>query len=116
MSGQKLSPIEEGGIARVQVGCGPKNIKPDWWNVDIRPFPGIDAVMDVTKVWPWRGVLDYVYGEHFLEHLSLSDAIDFLTHSRAALKHGGALRLTTPSVEWVLKTHFKFNDAGVDAR
>ena len=33
--------------------------------------------MDVTKPWPFNG-LEYVYGEHFLEHLSLEGAIAFL--------------------------------------
>ena len=33
--------------------------------------------MDVTKPWFFNG-LEYVYGEHFLEHLSLEGAIAFL--------------------------------------
>ena len=73
----RLSPQNHNGIKKVQVGCGPHNIMADWWNVDIRPFPGIDQVMDVTKPWPFNG-LEYVYGEHFLEHLSLEGAIAFL--------------------------------------
>jgi predicted SAM-dependent methyltransferase len=58
----------------------------DWWNVDLRAFPGIDAVMDVTKPWPFDG-WEYVYGEHFLEHWSLEGAIAFINHAWKSLKY-----------------------------
>jgi hypothetical protein len=45
----RLSPDAPGGIKKLQVGCNPKNILPDWWNVDIRWFPGIDQVMTDTR-------------------------------------------------------------------
>ena len=104
----KFGPLEAGGVKRVQVGCGPKNLLADWWNVDIRPFDGIDEAMDVTKTWPWSDVLEFVYGEHFLEHLTIAQGMDFLRHAHRALKPGGVIRLSTPSLEWVLKTHFTF--------
>jgi hypothetical protein len=78
----------------------------DWWNVDIRQFTGIDEVADVTRPWPWHD-LDAVYGEHFLEHLSLDGAIRFLVEAGAALRVGGKIRLSTPGLEWVWQTHFQ---------
>jgi hypothetical protein len=77
----------------------------DWWNVDIRRFRGIDQVADLTEPWPWRD-LDYVYGEHFLEHLTLDGAIQFLTEAAGALRPDGRIRLSTPGLEWVWVTHF----------
>ena len=38
----RRGPNDPGGIARLHVGCGPKNLMADWWNVDIRSFKGID--------------------------------------------------------------------------
>lgn len=105
-SPQRHPPEHEYGIKRVQVGCGPHNVMPEWWNVDIREFKGIDSVMDVTKSWPWDGILDYVYGEHFLEHLELAGSISFLRSALLALRPGGKIRLSTPALEWVLATHF----------
>lgn len=102
-------------MKRVQVGCGPHNILSDWWNVDIRPFPGIDQVMDVTQPWPFEG-LEYIYGEHFLEHLHLEEAIAFLNHSWNSLKVGGVIRLSTPSLEWVLSTHFNLSESNSQKR
>jgi predicted SAM-dependent methyltransferase len=48
-----------GGTSRVHVGSGPKSLLPDWWNVDIRDFPGVDEVVDATAPWPWTN-LEYV--------------------------------------------------------
>jgi predicted SAM-dependent methyltransferase len=105
----RLPPDHPEGIRRVQVGCGPHHIRPDWWNVDILSFDGIDQVMDVTQPWPWESCLEFVYGEHFLEHLSIGDAIEFLTNAGNALVPGGKIRLSTPSLEWVLTTHYRLD-------
>lgn len=106
---RKIEPGHLGGIDRLQVGCGPQHVRDDWWNVDVRAFQGIDEVMDVTLPWRWRSCLNYVYGEHFLEHLEIRKAHDFLCQAHAALKSGGKIRLSTPSLEWVLSTHFDLN-------
>jgi predicted SAM-dependent methyltransferase len=88
------------------VGCGPHNLLLDWWNVDVRKFPGIDEVCDVTQPWPWEN-LEYVFGEHFLEHLPLGQALQFLQHAGNGVREGGTIRLSTPNLEWVLLTHFQ---------
>ncbi|MBA3236677.1 MAG: methyltransferase domain-containing protein [Chloroflexi bacterium] len=101
----RRGPDDPAGIHRLHVGCGPHNLMPDWWNVDIRQFHGVDQVVDVTLPWPWHG-LDFVYGEHFLEHLPLDGAISFLGQASSALRPGGRIRLSTPGLEWVWRTHF----------
>lgn len=88
------------------MGCGPKALKPDWWNIDIRPFPGIDEVRDVSRPWEGLAGVTHVYGEHFIEHLSLDQAVAFLDEARLALAPEGRIRLSTPSLEWVHATHF----------
>jgi predicted SAM-dependent methyltransferase len=105
----RLSPSHPLGIKKLHVGCGPHNILTDWWNVDLRSFPGIDEEMDVTESWPWSECLEYVYGEHFIEHLEIDRAFAFLSSANYSLKGGGRIRLTTPSLEWVLSTHFQLN-------
>lgn len=105
----KLPPSHPHGIKKLQVGCGPHNLLSDWWNVDLRAFSGIDQEMDVTKPWPWSSCLEYVYGEHFLEHLDIDLAFEFLSFANEALIKGGRIRLMTPSLEWVLSTHFQLN-------
>ena len=111
---ERLGPNLVGGIGKIQVGCGPKNLMNDWWNVDIRPFPGVDQVFDVSQPWGLESCVEYVYGEHFIEHLTIEQALSFLRHAQNALCVGGRIRLTTPSLEWVLKTHFSFNSTEMD--
>jgi hypothetical protein len=77
-----------------------------WWNVDLLEFRGIDEVLDVTAPWPWTG-LDYVYGEHFLEHIPLDGALRFAREAAIALRPGGVIRLSTPSLEHVWATNFR---------
>jgi predicted SAM-dependent methyltransferase len=105
----RRGPSHPAGMKRVNVGSGPKNLLPDWWNVDLRPFDGIDQAMDATQPWPWHDRLEYVYGEHFLEHLTVPQALHFLVQAGNALKLGGRMRLSTPSLEWVLATHFSLS-------
>jgi predicted SAM-dependent methyltransferase len=111
----KIAPSAPNGCRKVQVGCGPHNILPDWWNVDIRPFHGIDEVVDVTLPWKYKNILNFVYGEHFIEHLDVLGAFNFLRNVRSALVASGYIRLTTPLLEWVLSTHFSFRNGGTDA-
>lgn len=96
-------------VTKIHVGCGPHNILEGWCNVDIRNFQGVDQVMDVTRCWPWKNVR-YIFAEHFIEHLSLDNTLLFLVNAGNSLQDNGRIRLTTPSLEWVIKTHFSFND------
>lgn len=101
-------PTDPEGLRRVNVGCGPNHVRAEWWNIDLLEFDIVDQAMDATQAWPFAG-LDYVYAEHFLEHLGLDQAIDFLTEAGRALRPGGRIRLSTPALEYILKTHFDFD-------
>jgi hypothetical protein len=93
-------------MKKLNVGCGPHHIRPDWINMDLRPFKGVDAVRDATKSFDDLGPFDYIYCEHFLEHLDLGGAIKFLRNCFTSLVVGGRFRLSTPSLEFVILTHF----------
>ena len=105
-------PEAEGGIRNLQVGCGPKHLRPNWWNTDLRPFKGLDEPLDAVRPWRWEGVLEHVYAEHFLEHLDVADGVSFLVNAGRALKVGGHVRLSTPGLEWVMSSHFRFQPPG----
>ncbi len=93
------------GPRRLHVGAGAQRLE-GWINVDIRPFPGVDLVADVTRGLNLTGV-DDVFAEHFLEHLAVDDALGFLTEVQRILKPGGRLRLSTPNLDWVWRTHYR---------
>jgi predicted SAM-dependent methyltransferase len=79
-----------------------------WINIDVQPLPGVDVVADVTQGLRFTGA-EAVFAEHFLEHLALADAVGFLLESHRALRDGGILRLSTPNLDWVWKTHYRLD-------
>ena len=89
----------------LHVGCGPERLD-GWVNIDLQPFPSVDFVADVTRGLPFQDS-EALFAEHFLEHLTLEEGLDFLTAAHGALKPGSWLRLSTPNLEWVIATHYR---------
>jgi predicted SAM-dependent methyltransferase len=90
---------------RLHVGSGSARIE-GWVNVDREPLPGVDVVADVTQGLRFEDV-EAVYAEHFLEHLRVDAALDFLLEVRRVLRPGAWLRLSTPNLDWVWATHYR---------
>jgi|GEM_PF-660204 len=88
---------------RLHVGCGARRLE-GWVNLDLQPLPEVDLAWDVTRGLPFPDV-DAVYAEHFLEHLEAAAALRFLCDAHAALAGDGAIRLSTPNLDWVLAAH-----------
>jgi predicted SAM-dependent methyltransferase len=100
------------GIKRIHVGCGHTRLA-DWWNVDRIKYNAVDECIDVLKKWPYKNI-EYIYCEHFIEHLRLHDFLRFMKRAGNSLAAGGIIRMTTPNLKWVIATHFKFGK-GFDA-
>jgi len=90
---------------RLHIGCGTESIA-GWVNVDNKPLPGVDRVLDVTAGLPFDGV-SAIYAEHFIEHLSFDQGLAFLSECRRALRDDGVMRLSTPNLDWVYLTHYR---------
>ena len=89
---------------RLHLGSGPVTI-PGWVNVDNLPYPGVDLRWDLARGLPFEGV-QFVFAEHFIEHLSFEQAERFVRACRAALGDDGVLRLSTPNLDWVWETSY----------
>lgn len=89
---------------RLHIGAGNKRLA-DWINVDLLPLPGVDVVADVTQGLQSSDV-EAIFAEHFLEHLRLDKAIDFLAEAHRVLSPGAWMRLSTPNLDWVWATHY----------
>jgi predicted SAM-dependent methyltransferase len=89
---------------RLHVGAGRERMD-GWVNVDIQDLPGVDVVADVTRGLDFTAV-EAIYAEHFLEHLPLDAAVDFLLECHRVLAPGRWLRLSTPNLDWVWATHY----------
>lgn len=91
-------------MCKLHIGSGSVAL-PGWINIDIRPLPGVDVVQDVTQGLPFTEAR-FIFAEHFIEHLPFEDAARFLRECRKVLAEDGVLRLSTPNLDWVLRSHY----------
>lgn len=94
---------------RLHVGCGPERLQ-GWINVDIQAHPAVDLILDARASLPFPDAsLTHVFAEHFLEHLDLDEGRGFLGECRRVLRPGeGVLRVSTPNLDWVWCTHYRY--------
>jgi len=83
---------------RLHLGCG-GNVLSGWANVDLEgSHPVIE--WDLTRPLPvHKGSFDYIYSEHFIEHIRFQEAKALLRDCHRLLKPGGRIRLSTPDLE-----------------
>lgn len=87
-------------MTKIHLGCGGHYIQ-GWTNVDL-DSPLADVHLDLRKALPYADAsVDYVFNEHFIEHLTREDGISLLKECRRILKPGGVLRISTPNLRWV---------------
>jgi predicted SAM-dependent methyltransferase len=90
---------------KLHIGAGRARLE-GWVNMDIQKLPGVDVVADVTKGLDFENV-EAIFAEHFLEHLAIDDALNFLGEAHRVMGEGGWLRLSTPNLDWVWSTHYQ---------
>jgi len=98
-------------LMKLNVGCLYRHYS-SWINIDIDPNikPKPDLVHDATKPFPYKnGSIDFIYSEHFIEHLTLDGAISFFKDSFRMLKQGGVIRTATFDLDELLKWHLPEN-------
>ena len=62
-----------------------------------------DVRMDITKgLHQWSRSVDYIYSEHFIEHVSYEQALFVLKECFRVLKVGGVVRIATPDLDEVV--------------
>lgn len=90
---------------KLHIGSGPQ-ILDGWINIDNQPYPGVDRVLDVSAGLPFEDV-QFIFAEHFIEHLPFDAATALMRESRRVLRDDGVLRLSTPNLDWVWASHYK---------
>lgn len=82
---------------KLDFGCGPHK-RQGFFGVDVRPFPGVDKVVDLTKTpWPWKdGVVAEAHASHFIEHLTALQRVAFCNELYRILVDGGTCQIIVP--------------------
>jgi predicted SAM-dependent methyltransferase len=91
-------------MCKLHIGSGRVALQ-GWINLDMQPLPGVDVVNDVTDGLPFVGA-QFIFAEHFIEHLPFDAGLQFLRECRAVLAESGVLRVSTPNLDWVLRSHY----------
>lgn len=92
-------------MKRINFGAGSCRIE-GWQNTDLTPEYQGDDRIDITKPLPIAdGVVDIVFSEMTVEHVSHQQAWSFLCECHRILKHGGLIRIVIPDfgLSWRLK-------------
>lgn len=82
---------------KLDLGCGTRK-QPGFLGVDVRAFPGVDTVCDLSAViWPWPDAsVEEVFCSHALEHVPRERRPHFFNELYRVLKPGGKGTFITP--------------------
>jgi predicted SAM-dependent methyltransferase len=69
---------------------------------------------NASKKLPFKNdSIDVIYSSHMLEHLSRSEAINFIFEVRRSLSNGGILRISVPDLRKLVERYIGNSDADV---
>ncbi len=93
---------------KLNIGCG-TDYKDGWVNIDNNSdnnITRIDLKWDLRKPLPIRdNSVDFIFNEHFFEHLTPEDGIAVMKDLRRVLKPGGVLRIAMPDLAGVVNNY-----------
>ncbi len=86
---------------KLHIGCG-RNYFMDWINIDNNSDNNIEVLdmnCDLRNPLPFEdNFADYIYNEHFLEHLTVEEGQRAIKDFLRVLKPGGVLRIAMPDL------------------
>lgn len=90
------------GKVMLNVGCG-KDYKDGWINIDNNSDNNIEKLdlnWDLTNPLPFPDKsVDFIFNEHFIEHLTVEEGQAAIKDLMRVLKSGGVMRIATPDLE-----------------
>ena len=98
---QKLTNMNDGPI-KLNIGCG-TDYKDGWINIDNNSDNNIkklDLNWDLRNALPFKDeTIDFIFHEHFMEHLTPQESLKSLNDFKRVLKPGGVMRIAMPDME-----------------
>lgn len=95
-------------LVKLNLACG-SNYLDGWVNIDIDSDVA-DLELDLTQPLPYAdGSVCYIYAEHFIEHIDQPSALSFLRECKRVMANNGVLRLSTPSLYFLIVNYMEYN-------
>ncbi len=97
------------GPIKLHAGAG-ENYKEGWVNIDLHPATDKEILHNLVKGIPFPdNSVDFIYTEHFIEHIPYDAALAFMTESYRVLKPGGVLRISCPDLDFLVAAYTQEN-------
>jgi len=100
---------------KLNIGCG-TDYKDGWINIDNNSDNNIEKLdlnWDMRNPLPFKdNSADFVFNEHFIEHLTPEESRLIIKDLMRVLKPGGVLRIATPDLRYVVEKylHLEISD------
>lgn len=92
-------------VLKLHIGCG-TIYKKHWINIDDNVDNNIaklDLKWNLLNRLPFNSQsVDFIYNEHFIEHLSYQEGLTFLKNMYELLKIGGVIRIACPDLDKII--------------
>lgn len=85
---------------KLNVGCGPCYMD-GWVNIDNNStLLKVDLLHDARLPFPYpNDSIQFIYNEHFIEHMTLADGLNFFKEAYRMLVKGGVMRIAAPDLD-----------------
>lgn len=94
--------FKQDGPIKLHIGCG-TDYKEGWINIDNNSDQNItklDLNWDLRNYLPFPSEsIDFIFNEHFLEHLTVEQGKDAIREFLRVLKPGGVIRIAMPDLD-----------------
>jgi len=92
---------------KLHLGCG-DSVLDGWLNTDFSPQSRDVMTLNATRRFPFDDEsFDYVFSEHMIEHLRLTDGLKMLAECFRVLRPGGRVRISTPDLRFLIELEGK---------
>lgn len=103
-----LKALVEKHKVKLNIGCG-TDYKDGWINIDNNSDNNIEKLdlnWDLRTPLPFHDdSIDFIFNEHFIEHLSVEEAKNTIQDLMRVLKPGGVMRIAMPDLEIVVNNY-----------
>ena len=94
---------------KINIGCG-TDYKKGWINIDNNSDHNIERLdlnWDMRSPLPFKAnSVDFVYNEHFFEHLTVADGQAVMKDIMRVLKLGGVMRIAMPDLKEAVGAYY----------